>query len=106
MLPSSSGTLTTKFLPSDLRPAYHLVGFASAIGSATAKSFGTLGVARPFSGFGPSAALGLGAGTVVDIFYGRQKGKSMGVFTLMLTYGVHLAPIIRLHNFYPPTRPI
>lgn len=89
------------------RPAYLfsvLIGFASAVGSATAKSFGTLVVARAFNGFGPSAALGLGAGTVVDVFYGHQRGKAMGVFTLMLTNGAHLAPIVRLRMFSVPPR--
>jgi MFS family permease len=80
------------------RPAYLLsvlIGFASAVGSASATSFGTLIVARAINGFGPSAALGLGAGTVVDIFFTHQRGKAMGLFTLMLTNGAHLAPIVR-----------
>ncbi|TFK45023.1 MFS general substrate transporter [Crucibulum laeve] len=79
------------------RPAYLLcvlIGFASALGSAKATSFGTLIVARAINGFGPSAALGLGAGTVVDLFYTHQRGKAMGIFTLMLTNGAHLAPIV------------
>ncbi|KAF9478103.1 MFS general substrate transporter [Pholiota conissans] len=79
------------------RPAYLLsvlIGFASAVGSAKATSFGTLVVARAINGFGPLAALGLGAGTVVDVFYSHQRGKAMGIFTLMLTNGAHLAPIV------------
>ncbi|KAF8190802.1 major facilitator superfamily domain-containing protein [Pholiota molesta] len=58
------------------RPAYLLsvlIGFASAVGSASATSFGTLIVARAINGFGPSAALGLGAGTVVDVFFIELK---------------------------------
>ncbi|KAG6846290.1 hypothetical protein H0H93_014837, partial [Arthromyces matolae] len=46
------------------------------------------------NGFGPSAALGLGAGTVVDLFFEHERGKAMGAFTLMLTNGAHLAPIV------------
>ncbi|KAF5366026.1 hypothetical protein D9758_006737 [Tetrapyrgos nigripes] len=79
------------------RPIYLisvLIGFASAVGSASAKSYGTLILARAINGFGPSAALALGAGTVVDLFYVHQRGKAMGVFTLMLTNGAHLAPIV------------
>ena len=71
-----------------------LIGFASAVGSASAKSFGTLILARAINGFGPSAALGLGAGTVVDLFYTHERGKAMGFFTLILTQGAHLAPIV------------
>ncbi|KAG6828840.1 hypothetical protein H0H92_006599 [Tricholoma furcatifolium] len=79
------------------RPAYLLsilIGFASALGLGKAKTFGTLILARAFNGFGPSAAMGLGAGTVVDLFYVHERGKAMGVFTLMLTNGAHLAPIV------------
>ncbi|GLB37958.1 putative major facilitator superfamily protein [Lyophyllum shimeji] len=79
------------------RPAYLLsilVGFASALGSAKARTYGTLILARAMNGFGPSAALGLGAGTVVDVFFVHERGKAMGLFTLMLTNGAHLAPIV------------
>ncbi|KAF8886030.1 MFS general substrate transporter [Infundibulicybe gibba] len=79
------------------RPAYLLsvlIGFASAVGSAKSTSYGTLVVARAINGFGPSAALGLGAGTVVDIFFMHQRGKAMGIFTLMSTSGGHFAPIV------------
>ncbi|KAK7472310.1 hypothetical protein VKT23_000430 [Stygiomarasmius scandens] len=79
------------------RPAYLLsilIGFASAVGSASAKTYGTLIAARVINGFGPSAALALGAGTVTDLFFVHQRGKAMGIFTLMLTSGGHLAPIV------------
>ncbi|KAF5366023.1 hypothetical protein D9758_006738 [Tetrapyrgos nigripes] len=79
------------------RPIYLisvLIGFASALGSACAKSYGTLILARAILGFGSSAPLALGAGTVVDLFYVHQRGKAMGVFTLMMTNGGHLAPIV------------
>jgi len=77
-----------------------LIGFASAAGSAAAKSFGTLILARAINGFGPSAALGLGAGTVVDLFYVHERGRAMGFFTLILTQGAHLAPIVS--DFFSP----
>ncbi|RDB25095.1 hypothetical protein Hypma_007426 [Hypsizygus marmoreus] len=79
------------------RPAYLLsilIGFASAVGSAKSTKFGTLVLARAINGFGPSAALGLGATTVVDLFFVHERGKAMGIFTLMLTNGAHLAPIV------------
>jgi MFS family permease len=79
------------------RPAYLLsafIGFASALGCAKAKTYGTLVLARAFNGFGQSAAFGLGAGTVVDVFFMHERGKAMGIFTLMLTNGAHLAPIV------------
>ncbi|KAF7428915.1 hypothetical protein PC9H_008151 [Pleurotus ostreatus] len=79
------------------RPAYLfavLVGFASAVASATSTSYGGMIAARAINGFGPSAAMGLGAGTVVDVFYMHERGRAMGVFTLTMTNGAHLAPIV------------
>lgn len=77
-----------------------LIGFASAVGSASAKSFGTLILARALNGFGPSAALGLGAGTVVDLFYMHERGKAMGFFTLTMTQGAHFAPIVNIFSVF------
>jgi MFS family permease len=79
------------------RPAYLLsiaIGFLTAMGSAMSKTYGAMIVARALNGFGPGAALGLGAGTVVDLFYLHQRGKAMGVFVLMCTSGGHVAPIV------------
>lgn len=79
------------------RPAYLLsilIGCVSAVGSASSKSFGTLIVARAINGIGASAAFGLGAGSVVDIFFMHQRGRAMGFFTLTMTNGAHLAPIV------------
>lgn len=71
-----------------------LIGFVSAIGSALAKSYGTLIVARAFNGSGAATAAVLGAGTISDMCYMHQRGKAMGLYTLMLTNGAHLAPIV------------
>ncbi|KAF5355133.1 hypothetical protein D9756_005566 [Leucocoprinus leucothites] len=79
------------------RPIYLftlLIGFVSAIGSAVAKSYGTLIVARAFNGSGAATAAVLGAGTISDMCYMHQRGKAMGLYTVMSTNGAHLAPII------------
>ncbi|KAJ3559989.1 hypothetical protein NP233_g11125 [Leucocoprinus birnbaumii] len=79
------------------RPVYLftlLIGFVSAIGSAEAKSYGTLIVARAFNGSGAATAAVLGAGTISDMCFMHQRGKAMGLYTLMSTNGAHLAPII------------
>jgi multidrug resistance protein len=78
------------------RPIYlltTLIGFASALGSAYAKNFTQLIVARVFNGLWP-AALGLGPATVVDLFFYHQRGRAMGLFTVILTSGAHIAPIV------------
>lgn len=78
------------------RPVYlasTLVGFVSSIGCAYTKNFGQLIVARVFNGF-LTAAFALGAATVVDLFFYHQRGRAMGLYTVMMTNGSHLAPII------------
>ncbi|RAO72324.1 uncharacterized protein BHQ10_008336 [Talaromyces amestolkiae] len=78
------------------RPIYlltTLIGFASALGSAYSKNFTQLIVARVFNGLWP-AALGLGPATVVDLFFYHQRGRAMGLFTVILTTGAHIAPIV------------
>ncbi|KAF8864891.1 MFS general substrate transporter [Acephala macrosclerotiorum] len=78
------------------RPVYlftTLLGFSSALGAAYAKNFNQLIVARVFNGLWP-AAMALGPATVVDLFFYHQRGRAMGIFTVVLTTGAHLAPII------------
>jgi multidrug resistance protein len=78
------------------RPVYlftTLIGFGSALGSAYSKNFAQLIVARVFNGLWP-AALGLGPATVVDLFFYHQRGRAMGLFTVILTTGAHIAPIV------------
>jgi len=38
--------------------------------------------------------MALGAVTVADLFFFHQRGRAMGCFTVMMTNGSHLAPII------------
>ncbi|MCJ1302020.1 hypothetical protein MMC08_004821 [Hypocenomyce scalaris] len=78
------------------RPVYlftTLLGVASALGCAYARNFGQLVAARVFNGLFP-AALALGPATVVDLFFFHQRGRAMGVFTVVLTSGAHVAPIV------------
>lgn len=77
------------------RPVYlftTLLGFASALGCAYTKNFGQLIAARVFNGLFP-CALALGAVTVTDLFFLTERGRAMGLFTVMLTNGSHLAPM-------------
>jgi MFS family permease len=78
------------------RPVYFfttLLGFGSALGSAYAKNYNQLIVARVFNGLWP-AAMALGPATVVDLFFYHQRGRAMGIFTVVLTSGAHIAPIV------------
>lgn len=78
------------------RPVYlftTLLGFGSALGSAYAKNFSQLIAARVFNGLWP-AAMALGPATVVDLFFYHQRGRAIGLFTVILTSGAHIAPIV------------
>jgi MFS family permease len=78
------------------RPIYlftTLLGFASILGAAYAKTWPQLLVARVFNGFFP-IAFALGAVTVADLFFFHQRGRAMGVYTVTMVNGNHLAPIV------------
>ena len=70
-----------------------LLGFASALGSAYSRNFGQLLLARVFNGFFP-AAFSLGASVVVDVFFLEQRGRAMGMFTVLSVNGSHIAPLV------------
>ncbi|KAF8519538.1 MFS general substrate transporter [Gautieria morchelliformis] len=78
------------------RPIYlftTLLGFASAVGCGFSKTFTNLLVSRVFNGLFP-IALSLGAASVTDMFFIHQRGRAMGFFTVFLTTGAHIAPIL------------
>ncbi|KKY32686.1 putative mfs multidrug transporter [Diaporthe ampelina] len=78
------------------RPIYlftTLLGFVSILGSAYARTYGQLIGARVVNGLFP-AAMALGPSTVVDCFFFHERGRAMGLFTVVLTTGAHIAPIL------------
>ncbi|MCJ1443301.1 MAG: hypothetical protein MMC23_003799 [Stictis urceolatum] len=79
------------------RPVYlttTLIGIIATIGSGTATTWAGLLTSRAFSGAATSAAMALGAATVNDMFFLHERGAKMGVWTVFLTNGAHVAPII------------
>lgn len=98
------------------RPIYlvsTLIGIVATVGSGVATSWAGLIVSRVFSGVGVGAAMALGAATVTDMFFlhevgddsflasaittanvKSQRGTKMGIWTVFLTNGAHLAPVI------------
>ncbi|OAA63411.1 Major facilitator superfamily domain, general substrate transporter [Niveomyces insectorum RCEF 264] len=79
------------------RPIYlfsTLIGIAGTIGSGRAVTWSGLIAGRFFSGFGMGAAMALGAATVNDLFFLHERGAKMGVWTVFLTNGAHVAPVI------------
>jgi multidrug resistance protein len=79
------------------RPIYLIstfIGIIATFGTGLANSWATLIVARVFSGVGVGAAMALGAATVNDMFFLHEKGAKMGIWTVFLTNGAHVAPVI------------
>ncbi|KAK3937835.1 major facilitator superfamily domain, general substrate transporter [Diplogelasinospora grovesii] len=79
------------------RPVYllsTLIGIAATIGSGLATSWTGLIIGRVFSGIGVGAAMALGAATVNDLFFLHERGTKMGIWTVFLTNGAHVAPVI------------
>lgn len=78
------------------RPVYiftTFLGFASALACGYTRTFTELVVARVFNGFFP-VAFALGASTVTDLFPNHQRGRAMGFFTVVMSTGSHIAPIV------------
>ena len=85
--------LSSKFGRRPILLGTTVLGFASALGSAYARNFGQLLLARVFNGFFP-VAFSLGASVVVDIFFLHQRGRAMGIFTVLTVFGSHIAPLL------------
>ncbi|KAJ9502362.1 hypothetical protein H2202_002428 [Exophiala xenobiotica] len=63
-------------------------------GSGAATTYGGVLTGRVFYGIGSSIPLGLGAATICDIFPQGERGRYLGIYTLCVNNGPHLAPII------------
>ena len=72
---------------------FTLIGAAGAFASAGAPTYGGVIAGRVFNGIGGSVPLGLGAATICDLFTQGERGLWMGVYTLSVTNGPHVAPI-------------
>ena len=70
-----------------------LIAAAGQFGSAGAASYGGVITGRVFNGIGGSVPLGIGAATICDLFTQGERGLYMGIYTLSITNGPHVAPI-------------
>jgi len=73
---------------------FTLIAIAAQIGSGAAKTYGGVVTGRVFYGIGGSIPLGIGAATICDLFTQGERGIYMGMYTLFLNNGPHIAPII------------
>jgi MFS family permease len=79
------------------RPVYIMtliLAIATSGGSGDAPDYSSLLALRAFNGFGAGAPGGLGSATVCDLFFQHERGLYMGVFTVALINGGHIAPVI------------
>lgn len=79
------------------RPIFLLSLICSAItniGCANSPTYATMGFCRALTAFFISPAGAIGAAVVVELFFKNERARYMGVWTLMLTLGVPIAPFI------------
>lgn len=64
------------------------------IGCAKSQSYGTMATCRAFVAFFISPAGAIGSVVVTETFFRKDRARYIGVWTLMLTLGVPIAPFI------------
>jgi len=64
------------------------------IGCANSHSYATMALCRAITAFFISPASAIGSAVVAETFFKNQRGKYMGIWTLMVTVGVPIAPFI------------
>ncbi|KAL6719526.1 hypothetical protein ACLMJK_003767 [Lecanora helva] len=70
------------------------VSIATLAASGASSSYGELLAFRSLNGFFGGVSLGLGSATVCDLFFEHERGLYMGIYTVSLISGGHLAPIV------------
>lgn len=79
------------------RPVFLLSLICSAVGNigcAESKSYGAMAACRAIVAFFISPAAAIGSGVVKETFFKKERAKYMGIWTLMTTLGVPMAPFI------------
>lgn len=64
------------------------------LGCAKSETYAVMATCRAFTAFFISPASAIGSAVVVETFFKKDRAKYMGVWTLLLTLGVPLAPFI------------
>ena len=72
---------------------FTLLAAAGQFGSAGAASYGGVIAGRVFNGIGACVPLGLGAAIICDLFTQGERGLYMGLYTVSVSNGPHVAPI-------------
>ena len=64
------------------------------IGCANSPTFATMALCRAITAFFISPAAAIGSAVVAETFFKKERARYMGVWTLMVTLGVPIAPFI------------
>lgn len=64
------------------------------IGCANSHSYATMALCRAITAFFISPAAAIGSGVVVETFFKNERARYMGIWTIMVTLGVPVAPFI------------
>jgi MFS family permease len=79
------------------RPIFLLSLICSLVGNvgcAKSPSYGTMGLCRAITAFFISPAIAIGSAVVAETFFRKERARYMGVWTVMLTLGVPVSPLI------------
>jgi len=64
------------------------------VGCAESPSYGTMGLCRAITAFFISPAAAIGSAVVAETFFKDERARYMGIWTVMVTLGVPVAPFI------------
>ena len=64
------------------------------IGCARSPTYATMGLCRALTGFFICPAAALGSVTVTETFFKQERARYIGIWTVMVTIGVPIAPVI------------
>lgn len=67
---------------------------AGNIGCAKSYSYATMALCRAITAFFVSPAVAIGSGIVVETFFKDERARYMGIWTIMVTLGIPVAPFI------------
>lgn len=64
------------------------------IGCAKSYSYATMALCRAITAVFVSPAVAIGSGIVVETFFKNERARYMGIWTIMVTLGIPIAPLI------------
>ena len=79
------------------RPVYllgNLIGAITNIAAGYSPTWAGILATRAFNGIAAGSPGAIGAATICDLFCMHERGVWMGIFTLLLTNGPHVAPLM------------